>query len=40
LKYSKKYIGRRFDVRSKLARLEDPVTVIERVATGLAHTEK
>jgi predicted glycosyltransferase len=40
LKYAKKYIGRRFDVKSKLARLEDPVTVIGRVATRLAHTEK
>jgi predicted glycosyltransferase len=40
LRYSKKYIGRRFDVRSKLARLEDPVTIIGRVATGLGLTEK
>jgi len=31
LKYSKKYLGKRFDVRSKLARLENPVSVIERL---------
>jgi predicted glycosyltransferase len=40
LRYSKKYIGRRFDVRSKLARLEDPVTVIGRVVSVLTRTEK
>jgi predicted glycosyltransferase len=38
LKYSRKYLGKRFDVGSKLGRLEDPVAVIERVATGLVHT--
>jgi len=40
LRYSKKYLGRRFNVRSKLARLEDPVTVIGRVATELAGIER
>jgi len=40
LRYSKKYLGKRLDVTLKLARLEDPVNIIERVATGLAGTEK
>jgi predicted glycosyltransferase len=38
LRYSRKYLGKRFNVRSKLARLEDPVSVIERVAAELART--
>lgn len=39
-RYSKKYLGKRFDVRSKLARLEDPVSVIERVAHEFARKAK
>ena len=31
LGYAKKYLGKRFDVRSELAKLEDPVDVIEKV---------
>jgi predicted glycosyltransferase len=31
LTYAKKYIGKRFDVKSKLAALEDPIDVIEKV---------
>jgi predicted glycosyltransferase len=31
LSYAKKHIGKRFDVKSKLAELEDPVDVIEKV---------
>lgn len=31
LGYAKKYMGKRFDVKEKLAKLEDPVEVIERV---------
>jgi hypothetical protein len=38
LRYSKKYLGKRFDVRSKLARLENPVSVIEKVAAELKRT--
>jgi hypothetical protein len=38
LRYSKKYLGKRFDVRSKLASLEDPVSVIEKVAAELKRT--
>lgn len=40
LKYSKKYLGKRFDVRSKLAGLENPVNVIERGVTALAQIQK
>lgn len=40
LRISKKYLGKRFDVRSKLARLEDPVSVIERVALGFMKEAK
>ncbi|MGA2309035.1 MAG: DUF354 domain-containing protein [Candidatus Bathyarchaeia archaeon] len=40
LRYSKKYLGKRFDVKSKLARLEDPVGIIGRVAAELTRTEK
>jgi predicted glycosyltransferase len=40
MRYSKKYLGKRFDVRSKLARLEDPVSVIERVSAELTRTQK
>jgi predicted glycosyltransferase len=39
MKYSKKYLGKRFPVISKLARLENPVNIIERATTGLAGTE-
>jgi predicted glycosyltransferase len=38
LRYSKKYLGKRFDVRSKLARLENPVSVIQRIAAELTRT--
>jgi predicted glycosyltransferase len=38
LKYSKKYLGKRFDVKSKLARLENPVNVIEKVAAEMTRT--
>ena len=36
LRYSKKYLGKRFKVKSKLACLENPVSVIERVVNALA----
>jgi predicted glycosyltransferase len=39
LRLSKKYLGKRFDVRSKLAGLENPVCVIERVVTALAQIQ-
>ena len=35
LGYAKKYLGKRFDVRSKLAKLENPVDVIEKVVNSL-----
>ena len=35
LAYAKKYIGKRFDVQSKLAELENPVDVIEKVVESL-----
>jgi len=31
LRYAKKYLGKRFDVRNKIAKLENPVDVIEKV---------
>jgi predicted glycosyltransferase len=31
LAYAKKYLGKRFDVQNKLAELENPVDVIEKV---------
>jgi len=34
LGYAKKYLGKRFNVRSELAKLEDPVDVIEKVVGG------
>ena len=34
-KYAKKYLGRRFDVRKKLAELENPVDVIEKVVNKI-----
>ncbi len=33
--YARKYIGKRFDVKSKLSALEDPVDAIEKVITHL-----
>jgi predicted glycosyltransferase len=35
LGYAKKYLGKRFDVKDKLAELENPVSVIERVVENL-----
>jgi hypothetical protein len=35
--YSKKYLGKRFDVKSKLAHLKDPVSVVGRTAAELAE---
>jgi predicted glycosyltransferase len=37
LGYAKKYLGKRFDVTDKLAELENPVDVIERVVESLQH---
>ncbi len=36
---AKKYIGKRFDVQAKLAELENPVDVIEKVVNSLAPKE-
>jgi hypothetical protein len=38
LGYAKKYIGKKFDVKSKLAQLENPVDVIEKVVETLRQT--
>jgi hypothetical protein len=35
LDYAKKYLGKRFDVQSKLAELENPVDVIEKVVDSI-----
>jgi predicted glycosyltransferase len=35
LGYAKKYLGKRFDVQGKLAELENPVDVIEKVVENL-----
>ena len=35
LAYAKKYLGKRFDVQSKLAELENPVDVIEKVVASI-----
>jgi len=35
LRYAKQYIGKKFDVKSKLAQLENPVDVIEKVVETL-----
>jgi uncharacterized protein len=35
LGYAKKYIGKRFDVQEKLAELENPVDVIEKLVEGI-----
>jgi hypothetical protein len=35
MEIAKKYIGKRFDVANKLAALENPVDVIEKVAISL-----
>ncbi len=37
LGYAKKYLGKRFDVQNKLAELENPVDVIEKVAANIKH---
>lgn len=31
LGYARKYVGKRFDVKAKLAKLENPVDVIEKI---------
>jgi hypothetical protein len=31
LRYAKQYLGKRFDVQGKLAKLQNPVDVIEKV---------
>jgi predicted glycosyltransferase len=40
LSYAKKYIGKRFDVKTKLALLENPVDIIQRVAAELQNTSQ
>ena len=35
LGYAKKYLGKRFDVKDKLANLENPVDVIEKVVENI-----
>jgi len=37
LRYAKKYLGERFDVHSELAKLENPVDVIEKVVDSLRN---
>jgi uncharacterized protein len=37
LGYAKKYLGKKFDVECKLAELENPVDVIEKVVNSLKH---
>jgi predicted glycosyltransferase len=37
LSYAKKYLGKRFDVESKLAELENPVDVIEKIVESLSN---
>ena len=39
LGYAKKYLGKRFDVKEKLAELENPVEVIEKVVENLKLSE-
>lgn len=34
LRYARKYLGRRFDVKNKLAKLENPVDAIEKIVNG------
>ena len=40
LSYAEKYLGKRFDVQSKLKELEDPVDVIEKVVDRMGNQEK
>jgi uncharacterized protein len=40
LSYAKKYLGKRFDVESKLAELENPVDVIEKIVESLRNQQK
>jgi predicted glycosyltransferase len=40
LSYAKKYIGKRFDVKTKLALLENPVDVIQRVVAESQNTSQ
>jgi hypothetical protein len=35
LAYAKKYLGKRYDVKEKLAELENPVDVIEKVVNNM-----
>jgi predicted glycosyltransferase len=35
--YAEKYLGKRFDVKSKLAELENPVNVIEKAVRSIKH---
>lgn len=37
LRYAKKYLGKRFDVQGELAKLENPVDVIEKVVDSLRN---
>jgi uncharacterized protein len=37
LGYAKKYLGKKFDVEDKLAELENPVDIIEKVVNSLKH---
>jgi len=39
LSYAEKYLGKRFDVQSKLEELEDPVDVIEKVVDRMENQE-
>ncbi len=38
LSFAKKYLGKKFDVKQKLAELENPVDVIEKVVNGFKHS--
>jgi predicted glycosyltransferase len=40
LSYAKKYIGKRFDVKTKLALLENPVDIIQRVVAESQNTSQ
>jgi predicted glycosyltransferase len=40
LRYAKKYLGKRFDVQTKMAKLENPVDVIERVVETLKRPDR
>lgn len=37
MRYAKKYLGKRFEVKDKLARLENPLDVIEKIVEAIEH---